>query len=286
MVVAGTFHRTYLLTPGELDEAAIACFSTGQCHAMALALHRLTDWQIVAITDEDDEVNHLAVRTPSGRILDIAGAHDPEALEEAWDGQIVPMSEADALALERTGVWRRPDIETASSLADAVLEYEEGGRPSHEPGRSEDADHSRAPREAWILGDDEEWVRIAPGGIDERVRGAYRGRGQSAAMASALYLALGHDQATLVLVRDEDDEPVHAAVRLADGRMLDIDGPCTAERFSDRWPGHHQDQRRPSALEEEVCEADYPWPAPDLVAAELLAPEILAEAGLPVPSSS
>lgn len=65
------------LVPGEICEDAVAVFTMGQCHALALALHEATGWQIVGCDDDEWDPErgpkHFAVRHPSGRLLDIAG---------------------------------------------------------------------------------------------------------------------------------------------------------------------------------------------------------------------
>jgi len=58
------------LTPGVLDEAAVEFFANGHCASMALALHRLTGWQIVRMRPL---WTHAVVRCQYGRLLDARG---------------------------------------------------------------------------------------------------------------------------------------------------------------------------------------------------------------------
>ena len=78
-----------LLTPGVLDGYAKRAFKFGACGALAIALHDATGWPIVAITDAHNvhegragggSALHWTVRHPTGLLIDIDGAHTPEAL--------------------------------------------------------------------------------------------------------------------------------------------------------------------------------------------------------------
>lgn len=282
VAVAGVEHRVHHLRPGVLDEVAIACFSQGQCHALALAVSERTGWPLVALCDLDDgSVVHLGVRTPEGRILDAAGAHDPEAHCEAWDAEPREVSAAQALALAEEGTWREPALEAASSFVDAVLAYHGGERPSGAPGPLAAGALSEKATAARVRRSDGVFVEVCARAIDEpALRALYRGREQSGALAAALWLELGRGEGEIVVVGDADDEPAHVALRLADGRMLDIDGACEHAEFCRRWPGAQRTVRRPSALDEELADGSPPWPAQDLAAAELLVEPVLVRARL------
>lgn len=72
---------------GIIDEPARRCFTQGQCHSMALALHAATGWPLfIWCWAEDfdmDEWTHATVRHPEGFYVDINGAWDEhEGTEE------------------------------------------------------------------------------------------------------------------------------------------------------------------------------------------------------------
>lgn len=82
------------LTPGVVDNSAKRIFTQGGCGALAIALHDITGWPIVAITDhhnvEDGRAGlgsalHWAVRHPSGLLLDINGYQIGRKLVRGYD---------------------------------------------------------------------------------------------------------------------------------------------------------------------------------------------------------
>src|SRR4051794_37517203 len=86
-----------LLFPGEkvlvihdaarLDEAARLAFLGGHCHSLALALHERTGWPLIAIDHRSDGVcAHVAVQRPDGKVVDIAGAHTVEQINDSRIG--------------------------------------------------------------------------------------------------------------------------------------------------------------------------------------------------------
>ncbi len=84
------------LTPGVIDGYAKRAFSYGACGGLAIALHDATGWPIVAITDAHNVYDgkagggsamHWTVQHPSGKLLDIDGLHEPEALVEEYEGE-------------------------------------------------------------------------------------------------------------------------------------------------------------------------------------------------------
>lgn len=273
--VAGTEHRTYRLKAGVLDDAAIVCFTQGQCHALALALRERTGWGLVGVRDWEEDLIHVAVLTPEGRVLDATGVHEQESFAEAWDGELEEVSADLVEWLPGSGTWREPALAPARELAGAVLEYRDGARPSREPGPRAAGDLSEPPLRARVRRSDGVFVEVRSGANDPSALGLYRGTEQSGALASALWLALEGER-QLILVEDQEGLPVHAALELADGRILDIDGPQSPKRFSARWPGVVRTLKRPSELDAELAE----WPVQDIAAAELLAGPLLEAAGL------
>jgi hypothetical protein len=85
------------LTPGVLDNYALRAFKYGACGALAIALHDVKGWPVVAITDshnvfEDGTAGggsalHWAVQRPDGMLVDVDGAHTAEELVEEYGGE-------------------------------------------------------------------------------------------------------------------------------------------------------------------------------------------------------
>lgn len=64
-------------------------FTQGECGDLAAELHRLTDYPIVALGSQWDEHSilwdHIAVRVPDGRILDVTGIQPENEAMLAWN---------------------------------------------------------------------------------------------------------------------------------------------------------------------------------------------------------
>lgn len=59
---------------GNVDAAAIQAFTCGQCHALALALHKLAGLPLVGVyTRRYGTPDHMLVQLPNGSYLDIEG---------------------------------------------------------------------------------------------------------------------------------------------------------------------------------------------------------------------
>lgn len=86
-----------LLTPGVLDGYAQRSFKFGACGALAIAIHDVTGWPIMAITDhhnvfEDGRAGggsalHWVVRRPDGKLVDVDGAHETQDLLREYHGE-------------------------------------------------------------------------------------------------------------------------------------------------------------------------------------------------------
>ncbi|GGM75750.1 hypothetical protein GCM10012275_53070 [Longimycelium tulufanense] len=66
------------LTPGVIDEWAEEMFGHGMCHALASAIHAITDWPFAIIEQREWyewRAKHVGVVTPKGYFLDIRGTH-------------------------------------------------------------------------------------------------------------------------------------------------------------------------------------------------------------------
>lgn len=80
-------------------------FTTGDCHILALRLHRLTGWSLAFFSNQKGTpVTHAFVVCPDGDCLDIDGKRPWEAFRAAWkkyldpDDHFVTMTVAEARA--------------------------------------------------------------------------------------------------------------------------------------------------------------------------------------------
>jgi hypothetical protein len=122
------------LHPGQLDDAAELAFSSGQCHALALAIHELRpDWEIGGLqwqhiypgenpADEDFEgelPDHVVVRNPdTGELLDVAGWD----VRYRWADDFRPLDpEYIENGLTEVG-YLQPNLEVAREFAPLVLQ--------------------------------------------------------------------------------------------------------------------------------------------------------------------
>ena len=75
----------------------IRAFTEGDCWRLAHALHELTGWEIVALSDadeyevdandlpEDSYWSHMVVRHPKGYLVDIEGIYSEEDILHKWE---------------------------------------------------------------------------------------------------------------------------------------------------------------------------------------------------------
>ncbi|MEU9014311.1 hypothetical protein AB0D12_31980 [Streptomyces sp. NPDC048479] len=117
------------LTPGIINDRTIKAFKHGACGGLAIAIHDLTGWPLVAVTVNAGQLLHYMARTPDGQLLDIEGPHTAPDVEfeyeiEAADG-VVTITDTG-----RDAVWawwcdeagRPVPWETVTSIARALLD--------------------------------------------------------------------------------------------------------------------------------------------------------------------
>jgi hypothetical protein len=137
------------LTPGVLDEYARRVFKYGACGALAIAMHDATGWPIVAITDAHNVYDgragggsalHWAVRRPDGKLIDIDGAHEAEALVEEYspeadDGAAAAgiSSRADAAEWYVESQGEPVPVPLALTFVSAVIERAAAGETAPKP---------------------------------------------------------------------------------------------------------------------------------------------------------
>jgi hypothetical protein len=131
--------RKFNLTAGVLDPSAEGAFMSGACGALALALHEVTRWPLVALTDahnvDDGRVGggsclHYGVRRPTdGAFIDVRGAHSDDDIlaefgDEADDGEalIGLTTEADVRDWYVEAQGEPVPLELARTFVDPVLE--------------------------------------------------------------------------------------------------------------------------------------------------------------------
>ena len=101
--------KVLLLDEGRLDTASWLAFLGGHCHSLALALHARTGWPLVAIDNASGECVHVAVRSPTDRIVDVTGAHSPaQMIEASSGGGIRPLDKHDVDQLPEAHGWAEP----------------------------------------------------------------------------------------------------------------------------------------------------------------------------------
>lgn len=89
-------------------ETARDVFSKGNCHSFALAVAKLTGWELCAkfYREGNPIPGHVFVKTPDGKYFDVEGLHDPEAFMKLWNnrgcrGEIKPINKWHIRALVR-----------------------------------------------------------------------------------------------------------------------------------------------------------------------------------------
>jgi hypothetical protein len=124
MTLQGATDRLYVVERGVRDDRARLAFREGQCHGLALALGRRTEWQLVAI-ENGGLCEHITVRHPHGHLVDILGGHpgglpgSAGMVEFDVDAQYI-----DELVANHK--WSAPDPEAAGAWVDGVLERAAG----------------------------------------------------------------------------------------------------------------------------------------------------------------
>jgi hypothetical protein len=118
---------------GHIDANAERAFTNGQCHALAIAIHDLTGWQLIALCQADpddfedrydvlDNSGHVVVRTPRGDYLNIRGK---DVLDRWSDSKPVEITRDEACDMPR---YMKPDLNAARVFAPVVLRKFTGWR--------------------------------------------------------------------------------------------------------------------------------------------------------------
>ena len=111
------------VTASVIDANARHAFTRGGCGALAVAIHDLTGWPIIAAGHCDGLVMHYLVRNPAGQLVDINGAHSDDDVCDEYefhaDNGVVTLAEASA---EDAWAWWR-DEELEPIPADVVRSF-------------------------------------------------------------------------------------------------------------------------------------------------------------------
>lgn len=108
------------------DEYEMDTYTSGECYRLARALEQLGVGELTAVTTEDKPSgwNHMVVKLPAGRYLDIVGIHTEDELKENWadgNGLLAPIHDYDE-QIRGQGIGAITDenaMETAVRLVDA-----------------------------------------------------------------------------------------------------------------------------------------------------------------------
>jgi hypothetical protein len=114
--------RREINTEGIIDCDAEYAFTRGQCHALALALHRLTGWQLYGLykPNERGTPSHTVVRSPDGEYIDINGNNALKDWREYYPA-VKPKAVTEAQVLEfENDDYVKPDIKAAMPYAKAL----------------------------------------------------------------------------------------------------------------------------------------------------------------------
>jgi hypothetical protein len=263
-------HRAIAVTPGVLDERAIAAFGRGQCHALALALHDETGWPLRVLEDEEADAVHVFVITPEGKALDAGGCLGLEEFREVWMAEYLEDYSRERVAqMHHWGGWREPDLETARTFVPAVLALQ---------GSDQDYIHvdeltvSDVQEPVMTVVGEQAAHRVVAGQWDAAAAAAFAD-GQSHALAMALCLSV--PDSTMACLRDEQGEIEAVFMSLPDGRLVDARGlhtPAEIDPDGKLEPVRFRELRELGELDE--------WPEPDVAAAEAVSSALLKSLSL------
>jgi hypothetical protein len=128
VVARGTFGREFVVIPGLINKQAVEVFTYGQCHALALEIHKETGWEIAAFVDKDNDFYHIFNISDQKEIVDIFGRNKVSKYRE-----VSPLIDDDFRGIVRNldpkivasygprNDWLKPDLELAKKFVQAVI---------------------------------------------------------------------------------------------------------------------------------------------------------------------
>lgn len=68
-----------------ITEKDVEQYTCGDCHILALSIHKRTGWPVCALEDEDGWANyHAFVKMPDGRFMDVRGPQTKVEIMQQW----------------------------------------------------------------------------------------------------------------------------------------------------------------------------------------------------------
>jgi len=105
---------------GIINDEAVTCFTRGQCHAFAVALHDETGWPIIGIGGYPESPSHFVVYSP--KIDDFVDIEGPGALRRDGGEHYQMLKEFDKKEAIRPRLYMPPNYEAARPFVKTVLE--------------------------------------------------------------------------------------------------------------------------------------------------------------------
>lgn len=73
------------MTGVRITQRDITIFTEGDCHTLAMAIHRHTGWPVHAFIRDNGEADvHAFVKMPDGMYLDVLGVKSEKQMWESW----------------------------------------------------------------------------------------------------------------------------------------------------------------------------------------------------------
>jgi hypothetical protein len=128
LVAKATFGREFLVTPGVINKQAIEVFTYGQCHALALEIHKETGWEIAAFVDKDNDFYHVFNISDQKEIVDIFGRNKlvnykkiSPLIDEDFKGVVRNLDPELVAKYGPENDWLEPDLALAQKFVQAVI---------------------------------------------------------------------------------------------------------------------------------------------------------------------
>jgi hypothetical protein len=108
---------------GKIDKAAKHAFMSGQCHSLALAIHRITQWPMMALVNGNDTVDcpsHIIVYSPEhDDYIDILGRGAVKRWKERYpEAQVAHVTPVDVSNFLH---YHPANVEAATPFAETLL---------------------------------------------------------------------------------------------------------------------------------------------------------------------
>ncbi|WP_431984159.1 hypothetical protein [Streptomyces qinglanensis] len=140
VTVPGTNGVSHTVTTGKLDETAHEVFLYGQCHTLARAMSDHTGWPMAVLINDDChqdpalctldtdigglcacQLEHVVTVRPDGALVDVTGAHMPDALPDYEGQEAVAVTEGIWSHITPSPLWRRPAVEVSRTFIPPLL---------------------------------------------------------------------------------------------------------------------------------------------------------------------